>query len=319
MDQDRLGKLSGLGNLERLGLWPARVIWLIAPLAIGPALARTLESRPSTPGLVVEIALWLLWFAVLVAVLTPSPRSLTICRIIGPAVVGAVLVAALAEGWSGSVVLALGVGALFTAVVFLPTFADRMINGSAYGSERRMALRPQAFVLLGPVQVAWLVVFAGLIVPPLLLLDERYVLAAMTAVAGGVAVWAGSRILHQLSRRWLVFVPAGFVIRDPMTLVDAVLLRRNEVTAVGPVVVDRTRRGDRSPSEVEGRIDLSGGAIGLALGVTLKQPTPITIRKRGGLQNLEVDALVFSPTLPGAMLSEARIRGMKIGETTAAT
>lgn len=316
MDRDRLGNLSKLGNLERLGLWPARLVWLVTPVTVGPALARALEPKPATPALVVEIALWSAWFAVLVAVLTPSPRSLTVCRIVAPGAIGAVVMAAVAEGWSGSVLLALGVGALFTAAVFLPTFADRMINGSAYGSERRMALRPQAFVLLGPIQVAWLLVFGGMVVPPLLMLDERYVLAGVAVVAGAAAVWAGGRILHQLSSRWVVFVPAGFVIRDPMTLVDAVLLRRNEVTAVGPVVIERAGRADRSPSEVDGRIDLSGGAMGLALGVTLRQPTPITVRERGGLRNLEVGALVFSPTLPGAMLAEARIRGMKIGETT---
>lgn len=299
---DRLGSQQ-LG-LERLGLWPARLLWLVAPLTMGGGLSSALESQASTPGLLVEIALWLSWFAVLVAALTPSPRSLTICRIAGPVAIGATILAGLADSWGNVHSIGLGFAALFTAITFLPTFGDGMINGSAYGSERRMALRPPAFVLVGPAQVAWLAVFVGLAAAPLLLLAERFVLAAVAAVMGAAAVWAGGRILHQLARRWVVFVPAGFVIHDPMTLVDAVLLRRSEVATLGPAVASESD---------ELRVDLSGGALGLALEVALKKATPITTRKGREMLNREVDNLVFSPTLPGAMLSEARIRGLKIG------
>ncbi len=294
-------------DLEQLGLWPARLVWLLAPLTIGPGLSPALEAKASTPGLLVEVALWVSWFIVLVAALTPSPRSLTICRIAGPAALGSTMIAGFAEGWGGETLLAVGFGSLFTALAFMPTFGDRMINGSAYGSERRMALRPPAFVLLGPAQLAWLLVFLGLASAPLLILAERYVLAALAAALGAVAVWAGGRVLHQLARRWVVFVPAGFVIHDPISLLDAVLLPRNQVAALGPALND---------GEQSNRIDLSGGALGLALEVELKKSTPITTRERGQLNNLEVSNLVFSPTLPGAMLSEARIRGLKIGEAS---
>ncbi len=310
MNLQRLG-LERLGpqqlGLEHLGLWPARALWLIAPLAMGGGLSSALESQASTPGLIVEIALWLSWFAVLVAALTPSPRSLTICRIAGPVAIGAVILAGSADGWGNAHSVGLGFAALYTAFTFLPTFGDRMINGSAYGSERRMALRPPAVVLIGPAQAAWAIVFVGLVAAPLLLLAERFVLAAIATLVGAAAVWAGGRVLHQLARRWVVFVPAGFVIHDPMTLVDAVLLRRSEVATLGPA------DGTDSDGGGEQRIDLSGGALGLALEVALKKTTPITTREGREMHNREVDNLVFSPTLPGAMLSEARVRGLKIG------
>ncbi|MGI9598911.1 MAG: hypothetical protein ACR2QK_22295 [Acidimicrobiales bacterium] len=303
-----------LGYIERLGLWPARAIWLVAPLTMDPALSRALQSQASTPGLLVEIWLWLCWFVVLVAGLTPSPRSLTITRIAGPSAIGATIAAAMAETWDGRSVLAIALASLFTATVFLPTFGDRMVNGSAYGAERRMALRPPAFVLLGPAQLAWLLVFAGLAAAPLLILAERYLLAGLAAGVGAVAVWAGGRVLHQLARRWIVFVPAGFVIHDPMALFDSVLLRRKEVVALGPALADSATAGSSSDDPEGPRIDLSGGALGLALEVGLRATTLITIRARGQLHNREVSNIVFSPTLPGAMLSEARIRGLKIGE-----
>ncbi|MEM9652891.1 MAG: hypothetical protein AAGA65_12395 [Actinomycetota bacterium] len=344
--------------LDRLGLWPARAIWLAAPLTTGAALSQTLESEASTPALIVEIALWLAWFVVLVAGLTPSPRSLTVVRVMAPAAFGACVLVGFSGHWTGTTLLGLGWAALFTAVAFLPTVGDVMVNGSAYGSERRMTLRPPAFVLLGPAQLAWLVIFGGLVCWAVLLLAERYVLAAIALVVGAGAVWAGARILHQLARRWVVFVPAGFVIHDPLLLVDAILLRRNEVTRLGPALegpppVGATRTGaptDRSGgTEPEGGPDhraadatdrngfgngdsrngsahndggdhagdgpfqdLSGGALGLALEVALRSPTPVTVRERGQARNTELGTIVFTPTLPGAMLREARIRGLKI-------
>lgn len=293
--------------LDRLGLWPARITWLIAPLTIGAALSQVLESEASTPALVVEVALWMGWFVVFMATLTPSPRSLTAARVMGPASFGACLLAGLAGHWTGTTILGLGWAALFTAVVYLPTFGDVMVNGSAYGSERRMTLRPPAFVLLGPAQVAWLLIFGGLVGWAALLLAGRYVLAGLAVLVGGVAVWAGSRVLHQLARRWVVFVPAGFVIHDPLQLVDAVLLRRNQVTRLGPAL-------DGPPADADDTHvqDLSGGAMGLALEVALKEPTPVTIRERGQAHATELGTIVFAPTLPGALLREARIRGLKI-------
>ena len=268
-----------------------------------------MADRPDGPALVVEILLWIAWFGVLVALLAPSPRSLTAIRIAGPAAVGIAVIATVTDGFDASGILAIGYASLFCAVIFLPTFGDQMINGSAYGSERRMALRPIALVLLGPMQLAWLAVVAGLVAAPLLVLNERFLLAILAVIIGAGAVWAGTKILHQWSRRWIVFVPAGFVIHDPIHVVDAVLFRRNEVKALGPAFDD---------ASTGGRVDMSGGALGLALEVELKQPTPITLRGRGELKNGTVSNVVFSPTLPGAMLSEARIRGLKIGEATSA-
>lgn len=290
--------------VERAGLWPARLLWLIAPLAAGPAVGRLLSGHADGPALAVEVGLWAAWFAVLVGVLVPSPRSLTLCRIAGPVAVGASVIVLILRGVGSATIGAVAWALVVTAVLFLPVFGDRMINGSAYGSERRMALRAPGFVLIGPLQVAWLGVFAGLVIPVSLVLAERWILAVVIGVIGAVAVWAGSRILHQLSRRWIVFVPAGFVIRDPMNLVDAILFRRSQVQALGPAIDQGT---------ADDRTDLTGGARGLALEVALKEPTPVTLRVRNEATSIEVANLVFTPTLPGAMLSEARIRGLRIG------
>lgn len=311
--------------LHKLGLWPARAVWVLVPLVIGTALAEALTDRPSTPRVIVEVLLWTAWFAILVALLAPSPQSLTLTRVAAPTTLGVTVVAGFGGGWTSTTVLALGFSALFCAVVFLPTFGDKMINGSAYGSERRMALRPPAVALVGPAQLSWLLIFAGIVGPAVLLLREQYIVAAITAILGGAGIWAAGRILHQLSKRWIVFVPAGFVIHDPMMIIDSVLFRRNQVSALGPALVpeqraevdgsapDETDGPDRADGADETRADLSGGALGLAVEVALREPTLMGKRERGHVANIEVTNVIFSPTLPGAMLSEARIRGVKIG------
>lgn len=314
----RSGTLGSMMTFARLGHWPAALVWLLASVVVGNGLNQWLDGRASLPALLVEILLWFGWFVVLVAVLTPSPRSLTICRIAGPAAMGVSIVSAFSTAWTSASVLAVGFAALFSGLVFLPLFGDRMINGSAYGSERRMALRPTAAVLLGPAQLAWLLVFVGLITGPALLLNERYVLAGFAAVVGVVLIWAGGRILHQLARRWIVFVPAGFVIHDPMQVVDAVLFRRHDIKSLGPALLENepTWSSGVTASAAPRRTDLSGGALGLALEVALKESVPIGRRTKDGMTNVETGNVVFSPTLPGALLSEARIRGIKIGEAS---
>ncbi|MGI9616729.1 MAG: hypothetical protein ACR2QO_27690 [Acidimicrobiales bacterium] len=292
--------------LDRLGLWPARVLWLGLPLAVGRGLSPALE-RFDTPGpLLVEVCLWLSWFVGLLALLVPTAASLTVVRIVAPAVIGVGLVAGVSTGdWPLELLLAIVAGVLVTAVVFLPMVGDRMVNGSAYGSERRMTLRPPAYTLLGPVQLAWLLVFAGAITGPWLLASGRYVLGGIAVVVGVGFAWLGGRVLHQLSRRWLVFVPAGFVIHDHVVPVESILLRRTTIASLGPATV---------PVVAEA-VDVSGGGRGLALEVSLNEPVVFGLRagSRRDVVNTEAERLVFTPTLPGAVLTEARIRAIPIG------
>jgi hypothetical protein len=156
--------------------------------------------------------------------------------------------------------------------------------------------------------VAWLVVFAGLVTWAVLLAGERYWPAAAAALVGAGAVWAGARLLHQLARRWIVFVPAGFVVHDPFQLVDPVLMARAKITRLGPAEVS-----DLPP--VDGGdpvLDLTAGSLGLALEVESSESVLFGVRANGRVETEKAAKVVFSPTLPGALLSEARIRGIKI-------
>jgi hypothetical protein len=296
--------LTGLAGLQgRLGLWPVRVLWLTLPLVAGNGLSRPLRELESPGQVIAEVGLWAAWFAGLVAALVPSPVSLTAIRTLAPGAGALVVAGALAGDWSPPVVAAIGFAALVTIACHLPVVGDRMINGSAYGSERRMALRPPGFALLGPVQLAWGTVFAGVVSGPGLLAGGHYLPGIAATAAGAAVAWLGFRVLHQLSRRWIVFVPAGFVIHDHVSLVESVLLRRSTIAALGP-----------APAPLPaGAVDLTAGARGLALMVQLSEPVTFGLRQQRQAIETRTDQLVLTPTLPGAVLVEARTRAIRIG------
>jgi len=111
------------------------------------------------------------------------------------------------------------------------------------------------------------------------------------------------RSLHGLSRRWLVFVPAGLVVHDPIALADPVLFQRQVIAAFGPARAGTTA------------LDLTQRAPGLALELALTEEVPLvrtTPGQRGGLPAAP-RAVLVTPTRPGAVLREAASRRLPAG------
>jgi hypothetical protein len=301
--QNRSKPQRDLTFVQRLGLWPLRLLWLVLPVAIGPGLMAAVTDRSDPVRLVIEGGLWSGWFAGLVAVLAPSTVALTAIRILAPAAFAATMLAAVTGShWGNTTIIALGAGLTISVFVLLPMVGDPLINGSAYGSERRMALRPPAAVLLGPVQIAWLAVFVGIITGPLLLAARQWMLGIPALVIGLALATQGVRSLHQLARRWLVFVPAGFVVHDYYTLAESLLIQRRLKPELGLAA------GDATPDT----LDLSGGALGLSLSVLVDEALPVALRTGRTVTTRSANRFVFTPTLPGQALAEARVRAIRI-------
>ena len=104
-----------------------------------------------------------------------------------------------------------------------------------------------------------------------------------------------------------MFVPAGVVVVDQMALTDSLLVQRQRVDSIGPAPAD-TRA-----------VDLTVGAIGLALELRLTEPDliiPAPPRRFGGgqatIDPVEVESVLFAPTRPGWVLDEAKRRRLLV-------
>jgi hypothetical protein len=255
-------------------LWLLRVAWITFPLSVGSAASDAIAGFDDATRWVAAGLLFVSWGAGAVAVLAPRPVGLTLLRAIAPAYV-ALAIGALAagetrglEGW-GAVVVTLVVAVLAS----MPDIARAAANGIAYGNEERFPLRVPPALFLGPLPIVRVAVVVGAAAGPLLLADGKAVWGVVALVLGGPAVVLGARALHGLSRRWLVLVPAGVVVVDPMTLAEPVLFVRRQVRSLHAVDVNVPTPADA--------LDLRLGASFGNVLIDLAEPAELTRIARG--------------------------------------
>jgi hypothetical protein len=276
--------------------WILRALWVLVPVVVGPAISEALHGRSSPVGLVAGIGAWALWAAALVATLAPQVLGLTVFRTIAPGCAAAVIAAGVVGGASSAALaVAAAWAAVLVVVALLPRTGMMFVNGGAYANESRWPLRPPGAVLLGPLELAWAAVVAVPAVGALLLAARQWIVGGVVTPVGVVAVWVLGRALHGLSRRWAVLVPAGLVLHDPATLAQPVLFRRELIESLGPAPADSDS------------LDLTQGAPGLALELILTEKVEMSV---GGEEGASA-RLLFTPTRPGALLSEAYRRNIR--------
>ena len=285
--------------------WVTRALWLTLLLTLGDCMAAALSGQPELAVWVGGVTLWFLWGAGLLCSLIQTPVALTALRICAPLpiLLGLAAVAIASPtlpsplGWAG-----LATATLLVVLVFTAELGDGFVNGSSYGDERRMALRPSAAVLFGAVELVWLLTVCPLLAAVWMLATANWIAAGILAVLGSLSFWLGWRTLYRLSQRWVVFVPAGMTLVDPSVLAEPTLFRRDTITRLGPAPEDSAAR------------DLSSGASGLILQVDLNLPAPLLpLAGRSGIaEPVEVTSALIAPTRPGALLAEAERRGIAV-------
>jgi hypothetical protein len=282
--------------MERLLPWLVRGLWAGLPFTTGPALADALDAASRPVQLVASTLLWLGWAAGMVAAFAPHPLALTTLRVVAPAAVVAALGAALGDHPSA---LALAWAAVACAWAFAPAIGAACVNGPVYPNERRFLLRPPGPLLAGPLPLAWALSVAGIAAGPLLLAAKQWVVGGLLLLVGWPLAGLLLKSIHNLARRWAVFVPAGVVLHDPVVLFDPTLFRRQDITAFRPATADDT-----------GSYDLSQRAPGLGIQMELDEMTTVTLLKPGKREGVAIHAtgVRFTPTRPGAVIEEARRR-----------
>ncbi len=294
----RRGRIPEPGSFPRIVPWLVRALWAALPFTVGPVLADALDGASGPVRLAASAGLWLGWAVGMVGAAVPHPVALTGLRMLAPA--GLVAVAAAAVGGHRSA-LAAGWAVVTVAWPFSPAFGAHCVNGPAYPNERRYLLRAPGALLFGPLLLAWALVVAGACAGPLLLTARQWVGGAGALVVGVPIAVVFVRAIHNLSRRWVVFVPAGVVLHDPLTLVDPILFAKRKIVALQPAAL-----GGEA-------LDLTQGAPGLALELVLDEEASIVLMKPGRRQGRTEPAtrLLFTPTRPGALLDDARARRIR--------
>lgn len=293
-----------LRSLPLAAPWPFRALWLILPVLAGPAVADALADRSRGVQVVASVLAWVCWGGVLAASVVLRSVTLTVVRVLAPGSVPLCTWAAFASDELAWGLAGIVVAVLATVAALSPATADAFVDGSSYGDERRVALRVPVAMAVGPVPIAWALAAAGLVVGPLLLAAEQWVAGGIALVIGVPVVAAVVLRLHVLSRRWLVFVPAGVVVHDPLAMAEPVLLQRHLLRRIGPADADAER---------EGSLDLTGGALGLALELRTAEPFAVGLRQgRETVETTGVPAVLVTPGRPATTLEIAAERKLPV-------
>ncbi|MGI9030703.1 MAG: hypothetical protein ACR2HP_12075 [Ilumatobacteraceae bacterium] len=290
--------------------WGARAAWLAVAVIGGRAVGAAVADRSAPVQLVASVGAWTGWAAGAVALIVPSVATLTLLRAVVPGALAVAVVAA-CFGAGADDVLALGVPALVAALLVTSAETGReYLQASAYGDERRFGLRPPLGYLAACV-VTWVIWVAAVIAGPLALAAKAWALAAVAVIMSIAGVLTLPRRWHQLSRRWLVLVPAGVVVHDPVVLDETLMVPRRRVVAMAVAELGR--------ATAAGAADLTGPTPGLAVEIVVDRPTDVALarrpRERRGRQ-VSFEALLVSPTRPGAVLAEASRRRLTVASAT---
>ncbi|WP_419919714.1 hypothetical protein [Candidatus Poriferisocius sp.] len=316
-----MGAVRGLRG-DRLWVWGVRGWWAALPFTAGPVLADALHETSPSWRSTSSLGLWVLWALVLVGILLAHPVTLVLVRLALPSAVAALVWAGLGgAGWDEVALVAAITAAVAAASLSAPV-GQVLVNGISYGDEIRLLLRPPAMLVAGPVPAAAAITVGGLLSGPLLLAAEHWVAGVVITVVGGLLAVVGARSLYSLTRRWLVFVPAGVVIHDHLAVQDPLLLRRRVVAVLGPAPQGSDQGSDTvdlstgaAPQESD-TVDLSMGAAGLILELAMTQPITLTPPTRRANRatgdtstgDIKTTAVLIAPSRPGLATTLARQR-----------
>ena len=252
--------------------WPIRVLWVFVAL---------FQQSFS-------IGMWILWTVTAIATWILHPISLSAIRLSSPVVFIALIAQLPAEDF-GILPVAVSTAALISLLlIYTSDFGMIQVQAGAYGNERRFLLRIPASLVL-PSFLTWAVLATLFVVADNLFGSDLWIGGFIASVCAVAAIWKFTPQLHRLSLRWLVRVPAGWVIHDGVLLAENLLMRSHDVAAL-----------QLAPADTEA-IDLSGITYGIPLEISLREMTdvrltPLLSKVTKTVDVLHVMQLLVSPS-----------------------
>lgn len=282
--------------------WVARLAWVLVAVVGGAALEAAVADRSTAMRWMVAIGAWSLFAAVAVALLIPSVRSLTVTRLGAPLAAVAAGASAVAGAPGADVALLAVPSIVAIAAMFTAEFGQWMVQASAYGDEDRLPLRSPVPAGTAAV-ISWIVWAAAMMIGPLTLAAANWFVGVpVTLVAVAATVLIGPR-WHKLSRRWLVLVPAGLVVHDPVVLADTLMVRTDQLIGVG------LARNDTEAADLTG--PASGYAVQVDTSENVSTVFAFTPQDPNG-KAIHMTGFLVAPSRPGQALKLAAARRLPI-------
>ena len=242
--------------------WPIRVLWIAFALA------------PNGFGIVA----WILWAVVAIGTWIHHPISLTTIRCLAPIAVFYSAVYALSESLSSLNIAVVTCGIVSLMLMYTADYGSAHVQAGAYGNERRFLLRIPAPVVL-PTLITWALFATVLVVLENAVQSENYVLSIPLLLALIAMSWKFAPQMHRLSKRWLVRVPAGWVVHDDLLLAENLLVRSHNLVAI-----------DFALAESDA-LDLSGMTRGVPIQISLREMTDVRLSQLGARLLKTMDVL----------------------------
>lgn len=272
----------------------ARVLWLVAAI-IPNDIVDALPQQSAVLRYTMNTEFWTLWVIVTIALWVHHPMSLTLARCLAP-VVTVYLFVGVGNTNDMAMAIASATCALLTCMtIFNSNYGATHVQAGAYGDEQRYLLRVPAPLML-PVGIAYLLLVIAAVFTPLWFADGQWALGAAGLIVSVLLMWKVAPRMYQLSRRWLVFVPAGVVLHDPVMLGDVLMLRRHDVVSIA-----------LAPADTQAA-DFTGYTWGVPLEVQLREMvdlrlTPLAARLLKTTDVLHVQAFLVAPTQVSRVLT----------------
>ena len=257
--------------------WLVRVLWLVAAL-LPNNLTDTMSSHSQILRTTMSIELWVLWALVALATWLHHPISLTTARCIVPVVVAHLLVGLPDSSLGVGNVIGAACALVALVLTYTSNYGSIHVQAGAYGDERRFLLRVPAPIVM-PLVLGWGVMMVVVCITPLMLASEQYVIGGVGILLSLGLLWQLPVRLHRLSRRWLVKVPAGWVVHDDVVLSENLLIKTHDVVSMSLAL-----EGSKA-------IDLTGMTRGVPVEVQLREMTDVRLTPLAAKLLKTVDAL----------------------------
>lgn len=275
---------------------------MLVAIVGGAAVEGAVAERSDAVRWVAGVGGWTAWAVVMAALAVPAVRSLTVARLGTPVALVVAAVAGFAGARAVDLALLAVPAVIACAAVFTAEFGRSFVQASSYGDEERLPLRfpvPAGFAAI----FMWTLWAPALVLGPVLLAARNFVVGGILVVLAAAGIVFLVPKWHRFSRRWLVLVPAGLVVHDPVVLADTLMIRTNQLVGLR-----------LAPAGTEAA-DLTGPASGYAIEVqaseTVTTVFAFTPQDPNG-RAIHMTGFLVSPSRPGEALRTAAARGLPV-------